>query len=102
MPERDQKTPVGADLIIPVAAAAYAVYYVASVADFPFEALPDGREDETSVLDLEVDETRCRRVGRRCGHKGCNARHSVTEWLRGAGGAGADLMRVMNRRPRPA
>ena len=42
MPERDQKTPVGADLIIPVAAAAYAVYYVASVADFPFEAQISG------------------------------------------------------------
>ncbi len=42
MPERDQKTPVGADLIIPVAAAAYGVYYVASVTDFPFEAQISG------------------------------------------------------------
>jgi hypothetical protein len=42
MSDRDQKQPVGADLIIPVAAAGYAVYYVLSVSDFPFEAQVSG------------------------------------------------------------
>lgn len=42
MPDRDDKKPIGADLIIPVAAAGYAGYYVFSVADFPFEAQISG------------------------------------------------------------
>jgi hypothetical protein len=42
MPDRDQKKPVGADLIIPVVGAGYAIYYVFSVADFPFEAQVSG------------------------------------------------------------
>lgn len=42
MSQLDKKKPVGADLIIPVAAAAYAFYYVASVAHFPFEAQVSG------------------------------------------------------------
>ena len=36
------KTPVGADLILPVSAAAYAIYYVWSVRNFPTEAQISG------------------------------------------------------------
>src|SRR3546814_14586840 len=43
MSQNDQsKVPGGADLIIPVAAGAYAIYYVYSVWDFPFEAQISG------------------------------------------------------------
>ncbi len=42
MSEREPKTPIGADLIIPVTAGAYALYYVFSVRDFPFEAQISG------------------------------------------------------------
>lgn len=38
MLQQQSRKPVGADLIIPVTAAAYAIYYVWSVSDFPFEA----------------------------------------------------------------
>lgn len=42
MSEREPRKPVGADLIIPVTAGAYALYYVLSVRDFPFEAQISG------------------------------------------------------------
>lgn len=38
MSQQQSRRPIGADLIIPVTAAAYAIYYVWSVRDFPFEA----------------------------------------------------------------
>lgn len=38
MSQHETRKPVGADLIIPVVAALYAIYYVWSVRDFPFEA----------------------------------------------------------------
>lgn len=38
MSQHQSRKPVGADLIIPITAAAYAIYYVWSVRTFPFEA----------------------------------------------------------------
>ena len=40
--QNTRKKPVLADLILPVGAAAYAIYYVVSVRDFPFEAQLSG------------------------------------------------------------
>lgn len=37
-----KKKPVGADLILPICAVAYAIYYVYSVRNFPFEAQISG------------------------------------------------------------
>ncbi|HEY9057280.1 MAG TPA: tripartite tricarboxylate transporter TctB family protein [Aurantimonas sp.] len=42
MLDRETRKPVGADLIIPVAAGAYAIYYVLSVWNFPWQAQMSG------------------------------------------------------------
>lgn len=42
MSDHDIRKPVGADLIIPVAAGAYAIYYVLSVRTFPWQAQMSG------------------------------------------------------------
>lgn len=42
MLDRETRKPVGADLIIPIAAGAYAIYYVLSVRSFPWQAQMSG------------------------------------------------------------